>query len=72
MSLARTRLSARVGLHKPPRDSVHAREDRRGGFLFHVPESWDGQAKLPLVVALHGRDSSGPDFHWRLLRYAAA
>ena len=41
-------LSARVRLHRPPKASVHAREERRGGYLLYVPESWDGVTALPL------------------------
>ena len=66
-------LAARLGLHKPPRASVHAREERRGGYLFYVPEDWAGASEpLPLVVALHGRESNGPSFFWRLARLAAS
>ena len=66
------RLGARLGLHRPPKDSVHAREERRGGYLFYVPEQWDGEAPLPLVVALHGKDSDGPTFFWQLLPHASS
>ena len=39
---------------------LHADNEResRGGFSLYVPEAWDGQASMPLVVALHG--GSGP------------
>jgi len=66
------KLNARVGLHRPQRDSVHAREERRGGFYFYVPETWDGTESLPMIVALHGREQSGPGFHWRLMKFAAS
>lgn len=65
-------LAARLGLHKPPRASVHAREERRGGYLFYVPDDWAGPSEpLPLVVALHGKESNGPSFFWSLARQAA-
>ena len=66
-------LAARVGLHRPPRASVHAREERRGGYLFYVPDDWVGASEpLALVVALHGKESNGPAFFWRLARLACS
>ena len=41
-------------------------------YLFYVPDEWDGETPLPLVVALHGKDSNGPAFFWRLSRQAAS
>jgi hypothetical protein len=66
-------LASRVGLHKPPRASAHAREERRGGYYFYVPDDWAGPSEtLPLVVALHGKESNGPAFFWRLSREASS
>jgi phospholipase/carboxylesterase len=50
----------------------HAANDRdtRGGFSLYVPESWDGTAAMPLVVALHGGSGHGRDFLWTWLRDA--
>lgn len=44
--------------------------DTRGGFSLYVPESWDGQSAMPLVVALHGGSGHGRDFLWSWLRDA--
>jgi len=44
--------------------------DTRGGFCLYIPESYDGEAHLPLVVALHGGYGSGRDFLWSWLREA--
>ena len=51
---------------------LHAQHERgtRGGFSLYVPESWDGQAAMPLVVALHGGSGHGRDFLWSWLREA--
>ena len=51
---------------------LHAHNDRdtRGGFSLYVPESWDGRASMPLVVALHGGHGHGRDFLWSWLREA--
>ena len=46
--------------------------DARGGFSLYVPESWDGRAAMPLVVALHGGSGHGRDFLWSWLREARA
>ena len=56
---------ARVGV-------LHADNERdaRGGFSLYVPESWDGAAVLPLVVALHGGHGHGRDFLWSWVREA--
>jgi phospholipase/carboxylesterase len=53
---------------------LHADNERdaRGGFSLYVPESWDGRASLPLVVALHGGHGHGRDFLWTWLREARA
>jgi phospholipase/carboxylesterase len=58
---------ARVGV-------LHAGNEReaRGGCSLYVPESWDGRATLPLVVALHGGHGHGRDFLWSWLREARA
>jgi len=56
----------RIGLHHAGgRD-----RDQRGGFVFYVPEHWDGVARWPLVVALHGGAGHGMDFLWTWLREA--
>jgi phospholipase/carboxylesterase len=49
---------------------AHNERDARGGFSLYVPESWDGQAPRPLVVALHGGHGHGRDFLWSWLREA--
>jgi phospholipase/carboxylesterase len=51
---------------------LHADNEReaRGGFSLYVPEAWDGQASMPLVVALHGGSGHGRDFLWSWLREA--
>jgi phospholipase/carboxylesterase len=51
---------------------LHAANERdsRGGFSLYVPEPWDGQAPIPLVVALHGGYGHGRDFLWSWLREA--
>lgn len=53
---------------------LHADSERgaRGGFSLYVPESWDGRAEMPLVVALHGGHGHGRDFVWTWLREARA
>jgi phospholipase/carboxylesterase len=54
--------------------SLHADNERgsRGGFSLYVPETWDGHAAMPLVVALHGGHGHGRDFLWSWLREARA
>jgi phospholipase/carboxylesterase len=51
---------------------LHADNERgsRGGFSVYVPETWDGQSAMPLVVALHGGSGHGRDFLWSWLRDA--
>jgi phospholipase/carboxylesterase len=51
---------------------LHAQNERdaRGGFSLYVPEPWDGQAPMPLIVALHGGHGHGRDFLWSWLREA--
>jgi len=51
---------------------LHAANERdaRGGFSLYVPEAGDGQAPMPLVVALHGGHGHGRDFLWSWLREA--
>ena len=49
---------------------AHNERDTRGGFSLYVPESWDGRAPRPLVVALHGGTGHGRDFLWSWLREA--
>jgi phospholipase/carboxylesterase len=53
---------------------LHADNERnaRGGFSLYVPETWDGRASLPLVVALHGGHGHGRDFLWSWLADARA
>ena len=53
---------------------LHADNERatRGGFSVYVPESWDGRASMPLVVALHGGSGHGRDFLWSWVRDARA
>jgi len=46
--------------------------DTRGGFSLYVPETWNGRATMPLVVALHGGHGHGRDFLWSWLREARA
>lgn len=47
--------------------------ERRGGYYFYVPDDWAGPSEtLPLVVALHGKESNGPAFFWRLSREASS
>ena len=58
--------NADVGIHR----SGDGDPDARGEFHAYVPESWDGAAKLPLVVALHGGMGSGRGFLWTWLREA--
>ena len=41
--------------------------DARGGCSLYVPESWDGAAPMPLIVALHGGHGHGRDFLWTWL-----
>ena len=65
--------SVRVGAMRDgePRVGVlHASNERdaRGGFSSYVPEQWDGQTAMPLVVALHGGHGHGRDFLWSWLR----
>lgn len=45
-------------------------EADRGGFDLYVPECWDGEEALPLIVALHGGSGNGADFLWTWLREA--
>jgi phospholipase/carboxylesterase len=49
---------------------LHAANERedRGGFSLYVPEQWDGQQAMPLIVALHGGSGHGRDFLWSWLR----
>ena len=51
---------------------LHADNERgsRGGFSVYVPETWDGERAMPLVVALHGGSGHGRDFLWSWLRDA--
>src|SRR6267378_308857 len=48
---------------------LHASNERdsRGGFSVYVPEHWDGETAMPLVVALHGGHGHGRDFLWSWL-----
>ena len=53
---------------------MHAQNERneRGGFSVYVPETWDGQTAMPLVMALHGGSGHGRDFLWSWVREARA
>lgn len=42
----------------------------RGGFSLYVPESYDPNEALPLIVALHGGSGNGREFVWSWLREA--
>jgi len=53
---------ARVGV-----GHVSNERNQRGGFSLYVPEQWDRQAPMPLVVALHGGHGHGRDFLWSWL-----
>ncbi|HBZ70258.1 MAG TPA: phospholipase [Deltaproteobacteria bacterium] len=57
-----------VGMHAAGTTEDHP--DARGGFVFYVPERYDGSEALPLVVALHGGFGHGRDFVWTWLREA--
>ena len=48
---------------------LHATNERdaHGGFSVYVPEQWDGETAMPLVVALHGGSGHGRDFLWSWL-----
>jgi len=56
-----------VGMHTSGSEDL---PDARGGFVFYVPERYDGTEALPLVVALHGGFGHGRDFVWTWLREA--
>ncbi len=67
------RLRAAALRDDDPRVGVmHTSNEResRGGFSLYVPEQWDGQGLMPLVVALHGGHGHGRDFLWAWLREA--
>lgn len=51
---------------------LHAKNgrDTRGGFSLYVPETWDNQSAMALVVALHGGHGHGRSFLWSWLREA--
>ena len=42
--------------------------DERAGFSLFIPESWDGESPLSLVMACHGGTGHGTDFVWSWLR----
>src|SRR5262249_6331316 len=44
--------------------------NQRGGFSLYVPEQWDRDTSMPLVVALHGGHGHGRDFLWSWLTEA--
>src|SRR5262245_4174689 len=69
--VARLRESALEDRDRPV-GVLHAQNERgsRGGFSVYVPETWDGHARMPLVVALHGGHGHGRDFLWTWLREA--
>lgn len=49
---------------------AHASPEARGSFVLYVPETYDGSASWPLVVALHGGGGDGRHFLWTWLREA--
>lgn len=51
---------------------MHVDNERgsRGGFSLYVPESYDAQRAMPLVMALHGGAGHGRAFLWSWLREA--
>jgi phospholipase/carboxylesterase len=62
-------------LHQPGKTrlfhSIQAQDPyARGGYSLFVPESYDPDHPLPLVVALHGGYGHGRDFLWTWLREA--
>ena len=56
-----------VGLHQTSGDQGGA---THGGFCLYVPETYDGQRDMSLVVALHGGSGNGRTFMWSWLREA--
>lgn len=44
--------------------------NRNNGYCFYVPETYDGKAAWPLIVALHGGSGNGNDFIWFWMREA--
>jgi len=46
---------------------VSNERNQRGGFSLYVPEQWDRDTSMPLVVALHGGHGHGRDFLWSWL-----
>jgi phospholipase/carboxylesterase len=70
-------LLARLARPNRERDDLgvsHAGNERaeRGGCSVYVPEYWDGERALPLVIALHGGSGHGRDFLWSWLKAARA
>lgn len=68
-------LQARLMEADPQRDDVgvmHADNgaDQRGGFSLYVPEYYQPDQAMPLVVALHGGSGHGRGFLWTWLRDA--
>lgn len=44
--------------------------EKRGGFSLYVPESFQPEKSMPLIIALHGGSGHGADFIWSWLRDA--
>ena len=70
-----TQLLDKIGAQDPAREEVgimhagNAATDR-GGFSLYVPEYYEADVALPLVVALHGGSGHGRSFLWSWLRDA--
>ncbi len=65
-------LQTRLASADPGREEVgvmHARNgsDERGGFSLYIPEYYQPEQPLPLVVALHGGSGHGRSFLWTWL-----
>lgn len=72
---ADTALAEKLATADPGREEVgimHAGNGptERGGFSLYVPEYYDGQSAMPLVVALHGGSGHGRSFLWSWLKDA--
>lgn len=59
---------------RPDTGVLHFENDpgARGGYSVYVPETYDPQVALPLVMALHGGSGHGRGFLWSWLRDARA
>ena len=64
-------LLQRIGASEPREDTgvfhFHNAPTDRGGFSLYVPETYDGEQALPLVLALHGGSGHGRSFLWSWL-----